>query len=290
MNSGEKQSITLHYDVPKEGKYWMVIGMCDPDTQNLMINGTAVVVSPYGHLPARMYGILPFTKFILFAYTIITVVWLGVCCVHRKELMSVHVMITVVSITFLFDTIIKLISLLDYNAEGTYTPGITIFSLITTATTHTVARCLCVMVAKGLGVTTTELKGIWKIILMGAVYFCFSLWDSIATTFATVTQVNLWRIIPASALDSLIYFWILQSLLDTIQDLQDKKQEGKLSVFNSLRNMIIVAVILSTVYNVAFSYLIMEKKVDSLWKYQWFFNEGVWTSFYLVVIVVIMVG
>lgn len=32
MNSGEKQSIVLHYDVPKEGKYWLLIGMCDPDT------------------------------------------------------------------------------------------------------------------------------------------------------------------------------------------------------------------------------------------------------------------
>lgn len=265
--------------------------MCDPDTQNLMINGTAVVVSPYGHLPARMYGILPFTKFVLFAYTILTVVWIARCCWYRKELMSVHVMITVVLIIFLFDTIVKLISLLDYNTEGTYTPGITIFSLVTTAATHTVARCLCVMVAKGLGVSTSSLTGqMWKIIAMGIIYFCFSLWDSISTTFATMTEVNLWRIIPASALDSLIYFWILQSLLDTIQDLEDKKQTGKLGVFMSLRNMIIVAVIISTVYNVAFSYLIMEKKVDSLWKYQWFFNEGVWTSFYLIVILVIMVG
>ena len=100
----------------------------------------------------------------------------------------------------------------------------------------------------------------------------------------------MWRIIPASALDSFIYFWILQSLLDTIQELEDKKQTGKLDVFLSLRNMIIVAVIVSTLYNVGFSYLIIEKKIDSLWKFQWFFNEGVWSAFYFVVIVVIMVG
>ena len=113
MNSGEKQSIVLHYDVPKEGKYWLLIGMCDPDTQNVMLNGTAIVMNPYGHIPARMYGVLPFTKFVLFAYTILMVVWISRCCSYRKELMSVHVMITVVLGVFLFDTIVKLINLLD---------------------------------------------------------------------------------------------------------------------------------------------------------------------------------
>ena len=130
----------------------------------------------------------------------------------------------------------------------------------------------------------------WKIIVMGIIYFGFSLWDSVANTFYPKTEITMWRIIPASALDSFIYFWILQSPLDTIQELEDKKQTGKLDVFLSLRNMIIVAVIVSTLYNVGFSYLIIEKKIDSLWKFQWFFNEGVWSAFYFVVIVVIMVG
>ena len=107
---------------------------------------------------------------------------------------------------------------------------------------------------------------------------------------STDSKVNLYRIIPASLLDSFIYFWILQSLLDTIQELEDKKQTGKLDVFISLRNIIIVAVIVSTLYNVLFSYLIMFKKIDSLWKYQWFFNDGVWTSSYLLLVAVIMVS
>ena len=102
----------------------------------------------------------------------------------------------------------------------------------------------------------------WKIIVMGIIYFCFSLWDSVANTFYPKTEITMWRIIPASALDSFIYFWILQSLLDTIQELEDKKQTGKLDVFLSLRNMIIVAVIVSTLYNVGFSYLIIEKKIE----------------------------
>lgn len=283
--------VSVRYDVPKEGKYWIIVGLCDPDTQNVKVYGTVTAMNPYGHIPARMYGILPFTKFILIAYTILTIVWVVRCCAYRKELMSVHVMITVVLVTFLLDVIMKLMMLTSYNANGEYPMKLTILSLCITAATHSVARCLTVMVAKGLGVSKASLAGsFWKIIVMGIVYFGFSLWDSIATTFATKSQVSLYRIIPASLLDSLIYFWILQSLLDTIQELEDKKQTGKLDVFISLRNMIIVAVIISTLYNIVFSYLILQKKVEDLWKYQWFFNDGVWSSFYLVVVCVIMVG
>ena len=291
MRSGEKKMVNVRYDIPKEGKYWIVVGLCDPDTQNVMVSGTVTAMNPYGHIPARMYGIMPFTKFILIAYTILTLVWIVRCCAYRKELMSVHVMITVVLVTFLVDVIMKLMMLTSYNTNGEYPMKLTIISLCITAATHSVARCLTVMVAKGLGVSKASLAGsFWKIIAMGIVYFGFSLWDSIATTFATASQVSLYRIIPASLLDSLIYFWILQSLLDTIQELEEKKQTGKLDVFISLRNMIIVAVIISTLYNIVFSYLIVEKKVEDLWKYQWYFDDGMWSTFYLVVICVIMVG
>ena len=184
MRSGEKKMVNVRYDIPKEGKYWIVVGLCDPDTQNVMVSGTVTAMNPYGHIPARMYGIMPFTKFILIAYTILTLVWIVRCCAYRKELMSVHVMITVVLVTFLVDVIMKLMMLTSYNTNGEYPMKLTIISLCITAATHSVARCLTVMVAKGLGVSKASLAGsFWKIIAMGIVYFGFSLWDSIATTF-----------------------------------------------------------------------------------------------------------
>ena len=286
---GENRTVNVHFDVPKEGKYWIVLGLCDPDTSNVKVSGKAVIMNPYGHIPARMYGIIPFTKWVLLIYTALFLAWIIRCCWYRKELMSVHVMITVVVGTFLFDTVIRLLMLSNFNHEGVYDRKITMFSLFITSATHTVARCLIIMVAMGLGVSKASLgNSMWKIVAMGVVYFFFSLWDSIVSTYSTDSKVNLYRIIPASLLDSFIYFWILQSLLDTIQELEDKKQTGKLDVFISLRNIIIVAVIVSTLYNVLFSYLIMFKKIDSLWKYQWFFNDGVWTSSYLLLVAVIM--
>ena len=268
----------------------MVVGLCDPDTQNVRLEGSTTILSLNGHLPARLAGIIPFSKFVVVAYTILMIIWVTRCCWYRKELMSVHIMITVVLSIFLFDVILRLCSLLYYNSEGEYNRFLTLFSLIITSATHAVARCLTVMVAKGLGVSKASLAGsFWKVVVMGVVYFGFSFWDAVATTFGN-NERNLYRIIPASILDSFIYFWILQSLLDTIQELEDKKQTGKLDVFLSLRNVIIIAVVISTAYNVLFSYLIMNDMIELLWKYQWFFNDGIWTTFYLLLIMVIMVS
>ena len=149
--------MNVHFDVPKEGKYWIVLGLCDPDTSNVKVSGKAVIMNPYGHIPARMYGIIPFTKWVLLIYTALFLAWIIRCCWYRKELMSVHVMITVVVGTFLFDTVIRLLMLSNFNHEGVYDRKITMFSLFITSATHTVARCLIIMVAMGLGVSKASL-------------------------------------------------------------------------------------------------------------------------------------
>ena len=97
-------------------------------------------------------------------------------------------------------------------------------------------------------------------------------------------EVNLYRVIPATLVDSLVFFTILQSLIQTIDELTIKKQTSKVSVFLHLRTIMIVVVILTTLYNLAFSYLIMEKVLESYWKAQWFFNDGVWSCLYFFIL------
>ena len=125
---------------------------------------------------------------------------------------------------------------------------------------------------------------------MGVTYFIFSFWDALSNTFATTSEPNMWRIIPASLVDSFIYFWILKALLETLQDLEDRKQTSKLKVFLKLRNIIIVVVVIATLYNIGFTYMVAKKVLEVVWRYQWFFNEGVWSVFYVLIICSIIVG
>ena len=300
MDSGENDHITLHYDIPVQGRYYMILAMCDPATANFNITGETIVMNPYGHIPARLYGILPFVRLLLASYFILALIWMIRCYRFSKELMSVHFVISIVLVVFLIDTFVKYLNITSYNSKGFYVTSVTIISLFISAATRAIARCLTLMIAMGyiflcfiiisLGVSRASIDGsAWKIVSMGIIYFGFSLWDAISNTFSTSSDVNMWRVIPASLVDSVIYFWILQSLLDTIQDLEDKNQTSKLSVFLSLRNMIIVVVVVSTLYNMAFSYLIVHQALEKYWRWQWFFNDGVWSVFYFVIICSIMV-
>lgn len=291
----------MHYDVPVEGKYYMILAMCDPSTANFNITGDTMVMNPYGHIPARLYGTLPFTRVLLNIYVILVIIWLFRCIRYANQLMSVHYVISIVLVAFLIDVIVKWKNLNAYNSTGTYVTSITVISLFVSAVTRAVARCLTLIIAMGfrslsrltarLGVSRASLgKTNIRVVLMGVVYFVFSFWDAVSSTFATSSDVKLWRIIPTSLIDSVFYFWILQSLLDTINNLEDQKQTSKLEVFLKLRNVIVVVVVLSTIYNIGFSYLVATKLLESQWKYQWFFNDGIWSLFYCLIIVVIMVG
>ena len=108
-------------------------------------------------------------------------------------------------------------------------------------------------------------------------------------TFSSEIKIDYLRVIPASINDALIYFWILQSLIDNIEELSEKQQTSKLKIFVNLRNVIIIVVVLATSYNLIFSYLIVNRVLDSIWKYQWFFNEGVWCTMYLCILCAITV-
>ena len=70
------------------------------------------------------------------------------------------------------------------------------------------------------------------------------------------------------SMDALVYFWIFQSLMDTMDELMEKKQVAKLEVFTQLRNLL-VSVILATLTLICFSYIVVYDYTHTVWKYQW---------------------
>lgn len=296
----DERTVIMTSEIEEEGKYYVVIGSCDPLTRNVVVSGSVTAVNSYGHLPARLYGLYPFLRWILGIYIILLVVWIVRCCIYRRELMSVHLMIFLVLFLSVIDLILRQLNLSHFNTSGEYSYSLTLVSLFASALNSTVSLCLTIAIAKGfffpfalisrLGVSRATLDGeLWKILTLGIISFAFTLWDGITSTFYQSTDLNLWQLIPSIIVNVTIYSWILSSLLNTIEELENRKQTGKLRVFIQLRNVIVIAVVLSTLYNIAFTYLIMKEIISSWWKYQWFFNDGVWSVFYLGITICIMV-
>lgn len=279
----------------------MLLAFCDSATSNLNLTGSILVMNPYGHFPARLYGLIPFTKFLLALSFGLLVFWCVRCIAFNKQVMNVHKMILVVLGTFFIDELLKLINITHFNKYGGYSTALAFTSVLFSVITRVVARCLTMMVVMGsllsgfvrcrLGITCSSLGNMsWKIAVAAVGYFTFSLWDSLSSTFSSSSSVSMMYLIPSALIDSFIYFSILQSLIKTIEELKEKKQTSKLEIFLKLRNLIIVMVIFSFLYNALFSYLIGKKALDTFWKYQWFFNDGIWSVFYFFILSAIVVG
>ena len=66
-----------------------------------------------------------------------------------------------------------------------------------------------------------------------------------------------------------MYFWIFISLLDTMDLLQESKQEMKLKIYVKLRNLFIFSVIAASLTLGGFSYVVLNDISTRVWKYQW---------------------
>ena len=70
-------------------------------------------------------------------------------------------------------------------------------------------------------------------------------------------------------MEALVYFWIFQSLMDTMHELTEKKQMAKLDIFTRLRNLLVASVILATLTLILFSYIVVNDYAHHIWRYQW---------------------
>ena len=128
-----------------------------------------------------------------------------------------------------------------------------------------------------------------SILFLGLVYFGVSLWDGFSNAFSSATESSSFQIAVISLLDASVYYFILHSLLGTIRELEAMKQTSKLEVFIRLRGLFIVAIVLCTVYNIFFCYLVYNGVLEQMWKWTWFFSYGVWTLLQLFIVCIIMV-
>ena len=57
--------------------------------------------------------------------------------------------------------------------------------------------------------------------------------------------------------------------MDTIQELDEKKQTSKLGIFRQLRNIVVICAICAVTYNILFSFFLYDQVIATYWQYQW---------------------
>ena len=70
-------------------------------------------------------------------------------------------------------------------------------------------------------------------------------------------------------IDAIFYFWIFVSLMGTMDELSERKQEKKLELFVRLRNLMITAVLVATVTVLCFAQVVIFDLSAKMWRLQW---------------------
>ena len=95
-------------------------------------------------------------------------------------------------------------------------------------------------------------------------------WDAYSMRYLAKTDsLETIRLVFISSVDAVIYFSIFKNLSDTMNELQEKKQNAKLEIFTKLRNLLIVSIFTAAVTLVVFSYIVVNELSQAIWKYQW---------------------
>ena len=286
----KESDVQLYHPVTKTGVYFVVATVCDANTQNVHVSGKFAVHGTYGHLPSITYGSLDFYSIISIIYVVLTLIWLFACYIYSHDIMSVQYTIIIVLLSFTIDAIVKVIYLNTYNNNGVEPYTLGLISIAINCFTKTITRILTLVVSMGLGVSSPTLGvTIFKLLVLGGVYFVITFWDTYCTVYSVEVNVSYVRLTLTTLVDTIIYFLIFQALVNTMEELTDKNQSAKLSIFKKFRNIIIAAVIVSTITILSFTYIAVENRTEKIWTYQWFINEGVWSCFYLAVLGAIMI-
>ena len=95
ISRGANERLSLRHTVQKEGLYYIMVGSCVVETTNVALSGTVTTKNTYGHLPAPLYGELPFNRILLCLYFVVLVYWAFVSYSHSESLLHVHKLIFV---------------------------------------------------------------------------------------------------------------------------------------------------------------------------------------------------
>ena len=146
---GEKKYLSTRLVIPKEGLYYYVIGSCDPDTTNAVLSGYSVTFNPYGHLPATLYGVYPFTKIVIWLYLFLSCYWFFRCWKYSQSLIIIHRIISLTLVSFIVSLMVFNFHLFTMNRLGSANSFLSFLSVFTASLAQGVFRILLFYISLG---------------------------------------------------------------------------------------------------------------------------------------------
>eukprot|EP01125_Pyxidicula_operculata_P003219 TRINITY_DN1367_c1_g1_i1.p1 TRINITY_DN1367_c1_g1~~TRINITY_DN1367_c1_g1_i1.p1 ORF type:complete len:556 (-),score=117.03 TRINITY_DN1367_c1_g1_i1:279-1799(-) len=292
FNEGAATSnITKEVFVNETGNYILQISNCDDvDVGDLVIEGSFIWLNPYGYLPGEVYMNLPISGALSGYYFILLIFYSFLCIKYRKILMTLQWGIFAVILYSMIDLAAWCFYRSGINDSGYYSQPALIVLVLLANMKKTAVRVLVLLVSMGLGVVkwtlgTTRIK----IALLATFYLFFSFlfqtineMEALAKHELVSQWLTLLIIIPNAILDTSFYYWIILSLIRTMQQLTLRQQVLKLKMYKLFFALLVLVGALAASMIIYQGYIrISESTIP--WKNEWLI-ESYWELLFLIVV------
>lgn len=254
-NGSSTQIITERFNVSRSGIYYFLIVSCDfEEKDELYLQGECAWKNPYGYLPGDVYMKFPLSGMFALIYVLTFIVYTALCIKYRSVLLKLQYVILFSVLLCVLEASAWYFYRLTNNNYGHYSRA-SLFVVVFIATMRkTLLHLLVLLVSMGIGIVkwtlgTTKVK--LGLLCFFYLFFAFLLQFVIeldAVNKYSVISSTVYRVlivIPMALLSVCFYYWILLSLIRTIQQLTLRRQVLKLQMYKYFLVVLTLTVLLA---------------------------------------------
>ena len=278
----------LKYSVHTAGLQYLALQVCDGGwLSGMELNGVFEFKNPYGFVPGRYFGFLPFEGARCIFFSLFVLYYLCVLCAHSGRLLPLHFLTFIVLLVCVAESAAAFAGYLEQNRTGQPQccpfPRIVVASMVLELLRRGATRVLLLVVSLGYGLVRPRLRRTEEcgVIVLTAAYLTASFFATIAKVknaadpdLAAGPLVPLMVELPVLLFDLVFLACIYAALVKTMDSLRDSGQTFKLEKFWRLAKVLGGFVFLVSVLN-AFIFASREPLSLFKWPHQIYWVQGV---------------
>ncbi|RIB14974.1 lung seven transmembrane receptor-domain-containing protein [Gigaspora rosea] len=289
-----KNGQSFTYTINRTG-YYCVAALPSPlsDSQFLV---TVDWKNPYGELPAMDYPKLPFYGVLTLVYLLIGIIWTVLSIMHRHDLLPVQHYLSGVILFIIMEMAFNWGYWLNYNMYGDSSTFLLCLVAVLNAGRNSISFFMLLIVCMGYGVVKPSLGSTMiKCRILTLAHFVFGVVYAAGTMLIdpeTASPLVFLVIFPLALTMTTFYVWTLQSITNTLQTLEIRRQTVKASMYKRLYRLLVFSVSVLAIFFVInmFNYVHREDPdwIPNNWQKTWFLLDGWLNILYLIVFCVIL--
>jgi hypothetical protein len=269
------------------GLYLLLLSNCGPEERAPgekpgKISGEVIVRNPYGFLPGVDYPKKSFYAGLTAAHVIFAAGWFALLARWWSQCFHIHWAIGVVIVLGLIESAAWYFFYLDWNYDGRRSTPYWILALGTSEVRAITSYMLLLVACIGWGITCMSLEPgtVRSIKGISVLYLILDTLRHVAATLryerAIEVGILLFCLFPISALNGVIFYWVMSSLGTTIESLEESKQTEKLRVFQGLSAIMTTALLFAGGSFVFEVWFVTTLGQGQKWRYQWLSSDATW--------------